>query len=91
VVNGTQQVLLPDGRFQVAISLAEGPISALTDPMGDGGGIAPSLLIGIRSRFNILDTAKLRSAMGVVFRPAVCTPSWARSPMRFITKTYPWI
>ena len=69
VVNGTQQVLLPDGRFQLAISLAEGPISALIDPMGDGGGIAPSLLIGIRSRFNILDTAKLRSAMGVVFRP----------------------
>ena len=69
VVNGTQQVLLPDGRFQLAISLAEGPISALTDPMGDGGGIAPSLLIGIRSRFNVLDTTKLRSAMGVVFRP----------------------
>jgi AraC-like DNA-binding protein len=69
VVNGTQRVLLPDGRFQLAISLAEGPISALTDPMGDGAEIAPSLLIGIRSRFNIIDTAKLRSAMGVVFRP----------------------
>jgi AraC-like DNA-binding protein len=68
VVNRTQR-LLPDGRFQLAISLAEGPISALIDPMGDGGGIAPSLLIGIRSRFNIIDTAKLRSAMGVVFRP----------------------
>ena len=26
--------------------------------MGDGGGIAPSLLIGIRSRFGIIDTAK---------------------------------
>jgi AraC-like DNA-binding protein len=69
VVNGTQRVLLPDGRFQLVISLAEGPISALIDPMGDGGGIAPSLLIGIRSRFNIIDTAKLRSAMGIVFRP----------------------
>ena len=68
VVNRTQR-LLPDGRFQLAISLAEGPISALIDPMDDGGGVAPSLLIGIRSRFNIIDTAKLRSAMGVVFRP----------------------
>ncbi len=67
--NGTQRVLLPDGLFQLVISLAEGPINALIDPMGDGGGIAPSLLIGIRSRFNIIDTAKLRSAMGVVFRP----------------------
>jgi len=66
---GTQQVLLPDGRFQLVISLAESPINALIDPMGDSGGIAPALLIGIRSRFNIMDTAKLRSAMGVVFRP----------------------
>ena len=68
VANGTQRVL-PDGRFQLVISLAEGPIVALIDPMGDGGGIAPSLLIGIRSRFNTIDMAKLRSAMGVVFRP----------------------
>lgn len=69
VINGTQQVLLPDGRFQLVISLAEGPINALSDATGDGDEIAPSLLIGIRSRFNIMDTAKLRSAMGVVFRP----------------------
>ena len=68
VVHGPKRVLLPDGRFQLVISLAEGPISALIDPMGDGGAIAPSLLIGIRSRFNIIDIAKLRSAMGVVFR-----------------------
>ena len=67
-VDGTHRVL-PDGRFQLALSLAEGPISALTDPMGDGNGIAPSLLIGIRSRFSIIETAKLRSAMGVVFWP----------------------
>ncbi|HET9408096.1 MAG TPA: helix-turn-helix domain-containing protein [Candidatus Sulfotelmatobacter sp.] len=65
---GTDRAL-PDGRFQMAFSLVEGPISALTDPMGDGGGIAPSLLMGIRSRVSIIDTAKLRSAMGVVFRP----------------------
>jgi AraC-like DNA-binding protein len=69
VVNGTQRALLPDGRFQLVISLAESPISALIDPMGDGGRLAPSLLIGIRSRFNIIDTAKLGSAMGVVFKP----------------------
>jgi AraC-like DNA-binding protein len=60
---------LPDGRFQLAFSLAEGPISALADPIGGGAGIAPSLLIGIRSRFSIIYSARLRSAMGVVFRP----------------------
>jgi AraC-like DNA-binding protein len=67
-VHGEQRVL-PKGRFELAFSLAEGPISALTDPMGNGFEIAPSLLMGIRSRFSIIDTAKLRSAMGVVFRP----------------------
>ena len=73
-VNGKDRAL-PDGRFQLAFTLAEGPISALADPMGDGGGIPPSLLIGIRSRFSIIATAKLRSAMGVVFRPVACTLS----------------
>jgi len=67
-VHGTQRVL-PDGRFQLAFSLAEGPISALNDPMSGRDEIAPSLLLGIRSRFSKIDTAKLRSAMGVVFRP----------------------
>lgn len=61
--------VLPSGRFQLAISLAEGPISALSDPTGIGSEIAPSLLIGIRSRFSIITTAKLRPAMGVFFRP----------------------
>lgn len=66
-IHGTQRVL-PKGRFELAFSLAEGPISALTDPMGDGFEIAPSLLMGIRSHFSLIDSAKLQSAMGVVFR-----------------------
>ena len=67
-VQPTERVL-PNGRFQLAISLTEDPISALSDPMGVGSEIAPSLLVGIRSRFSIITTAKLRPAMGVVFRP----------------------
>jgi AraC-like DNA-binding protein len=68
-VHGTGRAL-PNGRFQLAISLTEDPISALADPMGDGGGgPASCMLLGIRSRFSIIDTGKLRSAMGVVFRP----------------------
>jgi hypothetical protein len=51
-VNGKDRAL-PDGRFQLAFSLADGPISALADPMGDGGGIAPSLLIGIQRVGNL--------------------------------------
>ncbi len=67
-VQPTERVL-PNGRFRLAISLTEDPISALSDPMGVGSEIASSLLIGIRSRFSIITTAKLRPAMGVVFRP----------------------
>jgi len=67
-VQPTERVL-PNGRFQLAISLTEDPISALSDPSGLGSEIASSLLIGIRSRFSIITTAKLRPAMGVVFRP----------------------
>lgn len=67
--HGTEHVL-PNGRFQLAFSLADGPISALTDPTGAGAENAPSLLIGIRSRFSVMDTAKLRSAMRVVFWPS---------------------
>lgn len=67
-VQPTERVL-PNGRFQLAISLTEDPISALSDPTGVGSEIASSLLIGIRSRFSVLTTAKLRPAMGVVFRP----------------------
>jgi AraC-like DNA-binding protein len=67
-VQPTERVL-PNGRFRLAISLTEDPISALSDPTGVGSEIAPSLLIGIRSRFSIITTAKLRPAMGVVFRP----------------------
>ena len=62
-------MLLPDGRFQLVISLAESPINALIEATGDGGSLSPALVIGIRSRFSIMDTAKLGAAMGVVFRP----------------------
>jgi AraC-like DNA-binding protein len=61
--------VLPDGRFQLVISLADGPLRAPIDPMGEGGECASSLLLGARSRFSVIETAKLRSAMGVVFRP----------------------
>jgi AraC-like DNA-binding protein len=61
--------VLPNGRFQLVISLADDLLRAPTDPMGGGGELASSLLLGIRSRFSVIDTAKLRSAIGVVFRP----------------------
>jgi len=61
--------VLPNGRFQLVISLVKGPLRAPAGPMGEWGEIAPSLLLGIRSRFSVIDTAKLQSAIGVIFWP----------------------
>jgi len=46
--------VLPNGTFQLVIDLA----SAF-----------PPLIVGMRSRYAVLDTAALRSIMGVLFRP----------------------
>jgi AraC-like DNA-binding protein len=61
--------VLPNGKFQLVISLAEGPLRAPARPTGELGEIASSLVLGIRSHFGVIDTATLKSAMGVLFRP----------------------
>jgi hypothetical protein len=65
-----KNLVLPNGRFQLVISLAEGPLSAPGGPTGELGEIASSLVLGIRSHFSVIDTATLKSAMGVLFWPA---------------------
>jgi AraC-like DNA-binding protein len=60
--------VLPNGRFQLVISLAEGPLRAPAGP-GELGEIASSLILGIRAHFSVIDTATLKSAMGVIFWP----------------------
>src|SRR3974377_1231011 len=47
--------VLPNGRFGIIIDLAERP--------------APPMLFGMRTTYTILDTACIRSVIGVVFRP----------------------
>lgn len=61
--------VLPNGKFQLVISLAEGPLRAPARPTGELGEIASSLILGIRSHFGVIDTGTLKSAMGVLFRP----------------------
>jgi AraC-like DNA-binding protein len=65
-----KNLVLPNGRFQLVISLAEGPLRAPSGPTGELGEIALSLMLGIRSHFSVIDTATLKSAMGVLFWPA---------------------
>jgi AraC-like DNA-binding protein len=65
-----KNLVLPNGRFQLVISLAEGPLRAPGGPTEELGEIASSLVLGIRSHFSLIDTATLKSAMGVLFWPA---------------------
>jgi uncharacterized protein DUF6597 len=61
--------IMPNARFQLVMSLAESPLHAPAGPSGEWGEIAPSLVLGIRSRYSLVDTTRLRCAIGVVFRP----------------------
>jgi AraC-like DNA-binding protein len=61
--------VLPNGRFQLVINLSDPP------RLQDGttkDGIIPgdsSLVVGMQSRFSVIDTATLQSTIGVLFRP----------------------
>jgi hypothetical protein len=70
--------VLPNGKFQLVISLAKGPLRAPARPTGELGEIASSLVLGIRSHFGVIDTATLKSAMGVLFRPGGARAFFAR-------------
>jgi AraC-like DNA-binding protein len=61
--------VLPDGRFQLVVSLSGAPLRAPGDTNAERGRAGWSLVLGMRSHFTVLDTATLQSAMGVVFRP----------------------
>lgn len=80
---------MPTGRFQLGISLAEHPIRALSDPIDDDSKSGHSLLLGIRSRFSFVDTAKLGSAIGVVFRPGGVRAFFDSSADAFCNRNVP--
>jgi AraC-like DNA-binding protein len=68
VVHGKQRVL-PNGRFQLFISLSDAPIGGRGRANWDVGRGATSVVVGIRTHFSVIDTSTLESAMGVVFWP----------------------
>lgn len=61
--------VLPSGRFQLFISLSDAPLQGPGGTMGASGQRASSLVVGMSSRFSLLDTSRLQSAMGVLFWP----------------------
>ncbi len=71
--------VLPNGTLQLVINLAHDhfldcPRDAPMDPHGL---MPPSLIVGVHSRYHVLDTADLVEVMGVQFRPAGFVPFFA--------------
>jgi AraC-like DNA-binding protein len=60
--------VLPNGRFQLILNLSDHnrPQDCAIE---DGVPLAPSLIVGMRSRFSVVNTAALQETMGVLFRP----------------------
>jgi AraC-like DNA-binding protein len=54
--------VLPSGRFQLVIELADVIADALDR-------ISPALVVGMQSQYGVIDTAGLQSVIGAVFRP----------------------
>lgn len=61
--------VLPNGRFQLFVSLSDAPLQGPGGTIGDSGQRASSLVVGMHSHFSVLDTSRLQSAMGVLFWP----------------------
>jgi AraC-like DNA-binding protein len=63
--------VLPSGRFQMVIELADLFIRQWDrDPGSDQFEHAPpAVVVGMQSRYGVIDTAALQSVIGVVFRP----------------------
>lgn len=66
--------VLPNGRFQLFVSLSDAPLQGPGGTMGASGQRASSLVVGMRSHFSVLDTSRLQSAMGVLFWPGGARP-----------------
>jgi AraC-like DNA-binding protein len=61
--------VLPNGRFQLLISLSDAPIGGQGRANWEVGRGASTLVAGIQTHFTVIDTSTLESAMWVVFWP----------------------
>jgi AraC-like DNA-binding protein len=84
-----QERVLPDGRFQLVVSLSAAPLRAPGDGKAELGRAGWSLVLGIRSHFTVMDTATLQSAMGVVFRPGGARAFFEEPAAAFCNESVP--
>jgi hypothetical protein len=68
VIHRTERVL-PNGRFQLLISLSDAPVGGRGRANWEVGRGASSLVVGMQTHFSVIDTGTLESAMWVVFWP----------------------
>lgn len=69
--------VLPSGCAQIVISLATDTLSECGDAPEMCIPIAPSLLVGARGRYEIINTRDMAELVGIVFRPGGLGP-WLR-------------
>jgi AraC-like DNA-binding protein len=81
--------VLPDGRFQLVVSLSGAPLRAPSTTPAEPGRASGSLVLGMRSRFAVIDTATLQSAMGVVFRPGGTRAFFDEPAAAFLNESVP--
>ena len=78
VAHRTERVL-PSGKFQLVIDLSE---ASFRTP-------APPLVIGMRSRYSVIETAGLQCMIGVVFRAGGARALWNLSAGEFYNREVP--
>jgi AraC-like DNA-binding protein len=67
VAHRTERVL-PSGKFQLIVDLAESAHRPKSPLCAGSGEAAPPLVIGMRSEYGVIETARLQCMIGVVFR-----------------------
>jgi AraC-like DNA-binding protein len=68
VIHQTKR-LLPNGRFQLLISLADAPIGGRGRANWEVGRGASTLVVGMQTHFSVIDMSTLESAIWVMFWP----------------------
>jgi AraC-like DNA-binding protein len=68
VIHQTKRAL-PNGRFQLLVSLSDAPIGGRGLTNWEVGRGASSLVVGMQTHFTVIDTSTLESAMWVEFWP----------------------
>jgi AraC-like DNA-binding protein len=74
----SRQRILPSGCSQVIISLARNYLLDCAEGCADQR-MAPALIVGARSIYEIVDTSDMADLVGIVFRPGGITPFLAEA------------